>query len=369
MTTNKWMSKLTKDFGQVASNIKKNEPSVVPSWSPSLNWATGIGGFKPGKINILYGPESSGKSMLSMMAIVELQRRDPEAIGMWFDSEFSFNTDFFIRLGGDPDRLVVRKSNDPLMIFDYIGGELLELLQDGAPVKAIVIDSIRSIRYPKDIKKQSTDMIMGGTGANYLPSAFKMVLPIIYEYGLLTFCVQQVSIQIDPMKALRNPYVLPDGQALKHAADLMLEITKLDTKAGVIEKGETIAGGAAQLGHKVRVKVRKNRMGMPARVAQFTFHYEKGIMDKGGEIFELAKSLGIIKHPVNPETGKENAQMWMFENDSPVRGEQNMKNLVVSDKILQERIMNSCYLFQDSKIETDESGFVNDEEESLVHME
>jgi len=369
MSANKWMSKLTKDFGQVASGLKKNEPQIIPSWSPSLNWATGIGGFKPGKINILYGPESSGKSMLSMMAIVELQKRDPEAIGIWFDSEFSFNTDFFIRLGGDADRLIVRKSNNPLMIFDYIGGELLELLQDGAPVKAIVIDSIRSIRYPKDMKKQSTDMVMGGTGANYLPSAFKMILPVIHENNLLTFCVQQVSIQIDPMKALRNPYVLPDGQALKHAADLMLEITKLDTKAGVIEKGETIAGGAAQLGHKVRVKVRKNRMGMPARVAQFTFHYEKGIMDRGGEIFELAKSLGIIKHPINPDTGKENNQMWVFENDSPVRGEQNMKNLVISDRFLQERVINSCYSFQDSKTEVDELGFVEDSEESLVQME
>jgi len=366
---NKWMSKLTKDFGKIASDLKKKEPQTIPSWSPSLNWATGIGGFRPGKINILYGPESSGKSMLSMMALIELQKRDPEAIAIWFDSEFSFNTDFFIRLGGDADRLVVRKSNDPLNIFDYIGGELLELLQDGAPVKAIVIDSIRSIRYPKDIKKQSTDMIMGGTGANYLPSAFKMILPVINEHELLTFCIQQVSIQIDPMKALRNPYVLPDGQSLKHAADLMLEVTKLDTKNGVIEQGETIAGGAAQLGHKVRVKVRKNRMGMPARVAQFTFHYQKGIMDTGGEIFDLGKSLGIIKHPVNPETGKENMQMWVFENDPPVRGEQNIRNLVINNKSLQDRVMNSCYSLKDSKVELDEFGFANDVDEDLESIE
>ena len=103
--------------------------------------------------------------MLAMMAIVELQRRDSEALAIWFDAEFSFNAEMFEKLGGDPDRLVVRKSNDPVKIFDYIGGEMLELIQDGAPIKAITIDSIKSIRYPKDVRKLTTDQIMGGSGS------------------------------------------------------------------------------------------------------------------------------------------------------------------------------------------------------------
>jgi RecA/RadA recombinase len=293
MATN-WMSRLVKDFGVIASEMKATQPVVVPSWSPSLNWATTLRGFMPGKVNIAYGPESAGKSLLAQMAIIELQRRDSEAISIWFDTEFSFNIPLFEKLGGDSSRLIVRKSNDPLKIFDYIGGELLEMLQDGAPVKAIVIDSIKAIRYPKDIRKHTTDQIMGGSGSAYLGSALKLIIPVIAEFKLLTFFVQQVSAQIDPMKAMRNPYVITEGHALKHAADLMLEITRLDTKAGAIEGGDTIAGGTAQVGHKVRIKVRKNRMGIPARVAQFTFNYEKGITDTGGEIFDLAKSLNII---------------------------------------------------------------------------
>lgn len=366
MATNKWMEKLTKDFGVIASQIKKNDSPIVPSWSPSLNWATAIGGWKPGKVNILFGPESCGKSLLAQMAIVELHRRDLDAIAIWFDSEFSFSLDLFIKMGGDPDRLVVRRSNDPVKIFDYIGGEMLEMLQDGAPIKAIVIDSVRSIRYPKDIKKISTDNIMGGTGANYLPSAFKMILPVIAEHQLLTFLIQQVSIQIDPMKALRNPYVLPDGQALKHIGDLMIEIQKLDTKAGVIEKGETITGSAAQLGHKVRIKVRKNRLGVPARVAQFTFHYDHGITDTGGEIFELAKSLGVISHPINPDTGKANVQMWSFKHYPAVRGEANIKKMVVDDMRLQQEVLQTCYDHKDSPIEADASGFVEDDGDAEV---
>lgn len=356
----KWMSQLTSEFGVLASQLKRDEPLPITAWSPSLNWATTKRGFIPGKMNIVYGPESCGKSMLAMMAIIELQRRDKEAIAVWFDAEFSFNPSFFEKLGGDLDRLIVRQSNDPLKIFDYVGGELLEMLQNGAPVKALVVDSVRSIRFPKDMKKQTTDMIMGGTGANYLPSAFKLIIPVIAEFKLLTFLIQQVSIQIDPMKAMRNPYVLPDGQALKHYGDLMLEMIKLDTKAGVIESGETIAGGAAQKGHKVRIKVKKNRLGIPARVAQFTFDYNHGVVDTSNEIFDLAKSLSIIYHPVSATTGKENVQMWQFAECEPIRGEDNMRTFVKGSKKLQDEIMEACYKHQDAQVELDADGMVVD---------
>lgn len=368
--SNKWMSKLTKDFGVVAAEMRKEDRPVIPTWSPSLNWALTTGGWKPGKVATLYGPESSGKSMMAMMAIIEMQRQDPDAIGIWFDAEFSFSPDFFKKLGGDLNRLVVRRSNDPVKIFDYIAGEMLEMLQDGAPIRAIAIDSIKSIRYPKDVKKVSTDMIMGGTGANYLPSAFKMIIPVIAEHQMLALFIQQVQMQIDPMKALRNPYVIPDGNALKHASDFMLEITKVETKAGAIESGETIAGGTAQLGHRIRVKVRKNRLGVPARVAQFTFHYDHGIINIGEEIFELGKVLGLIFHPVNPDTGKENAQMWAFGSNPPVRGEANMKNAVSNSVALQDEIMKACMSVKETvKPTVDESGMVVDAVASEISLD
>ena len=364
MANDKWLSRLVKDFGTLATDLSKNERPVVPSWSPSVNWATGIGGFRPGKVNLLFGPESSGKSLLAMMGVVEMQRQDPDAIAIWFDAEFSFSPEFFKKLGGDASRLIVRKSNDPIKIFDYIGGELLQMLQDGAPVRAIVIDSIKSIRYPKDLKKQTTDMIMGGDGAAYLGSALKLVIPVIYEHQLLTFFVQQARLQIDPMKALRNPFTMPDGVALKHAADLLLEITKMDTKNGIVESGETITGAAAQVGHSVRVKVKKNRLGKPARQAQFKFHYDHGIIETGEEIFELAKSIGVVYHPINPETGKTNVQMWQFSN-LILRGEKNMKDKVAADPDLQQQILNACYAYTDANAQLDSEGCVIDETSTM----
>lgn len=363
----KWLSKLTQDFGTIAAALNKELPPVVPTRSPSLNWATAVGGFQPGKISVLYGPESAGKSLLAMMAIADYQKKDADSIFVWFDAEFSFNLPLFVKVGGDPTRLVVRKSNDPLKIFDYIGGELLEMLQEGAPIKGIVIDSIKAIRYPKEANmKQTTDQKMGGTGASYLPSALKLVIPVIAEHNLMTFFIQQVTMEIDPMKALRNPFVITEGRALKHAADLMLEIVKLDTKNGVLESGETITGAAQQTGHKVRVKVKKNRLGTPARMAQFTYHYDNGIVDTDVEVFELAKSLGIIFHPKNPETGKENTQMWQFGSYDPIRGEANMLAFVKSSKKVQEEIINSAFQHKElNNAQLDSDGVVVEENLSL----
>jgi recombination protein RecA len=356
----KWMSKLINDFGVVADQLSTSVPAVSTR-SPSLNWATDIGGFQPGKISVLYGPEQSGKSLLAMMAVADVQKKDKEAIFIWFDAEFSFNLPLFKKIGGDASRLIIRRSNDPLKIFDYIGGEMLEMLQDGAPIKGIIIDSIKAIRYPKESNmKKTTDQKMGGTGASYLPSALKLIIPVIAEYNLLTFFVQQVTMEIDPMKALRNPYVLTEGRALKHAADLMLEIVKLDTKAGVLESGENIHGGAQQVGHKVRIKVKKNRLGRPARTAQFTYHYDRGIIDTDVEIFELAKSLGVIYHPINPDTGKVNAQMWQFANYPAIRGEANMLAFVRESKQVQDEMLAACFKHEDAPVAVDADGVVQD---------
>ena len=357
----KWMSKLTSDFGTVAATLSKDKRPPVPSRSPSLNWATTIGGFQPGKVNVLYGPESSGKSLLAMMAVADNQKSDPEAIFIWFDAEFSFNLPLFEKVGGDPSRLIVRKSNDPLKIFDYIGGEMLEALQEGAPIRGIIIDSIKSIRYPKESNmKQTTDQKMGGTGASYLPSTLKLVVPVIAEYELLTFFIQQVTMEIDPMKALRNPFVITEGKALKHAADLMLEIVKLDTKAGILESGATISGASQQVGHKCRVKVKKNRLGAPARMAQFSWHYDNGVTDTANEVFDLARSLNVVFHPVNPESGKVNNQMWQFSNYDPIRGEANMRAFIAASPKVYQEVLDACYNVKDNSVALDEHGVVID---------
>jgi len=336
--TNKWMSKLTNDFGILAADMPEPTDSVIEMPSPSLNYCVGNGGIIEGKAVCFFGPESSGKSLIMQLVMAEIQRKDPEAICMLFDAEYSFNKDWFRKLGGDNSRLVVRQSNNPIKIFDYMENEVLEMLQDGMPLKAIAIDSVKSIRYPGDHKAKTTDITMGGSGAKYLGPALKGLLPIIREHSITTLLVQQVYEELDQYKAMNNPYKLPDGRALKHFCDYMLQVEKLETKAGRIEEGKTMSGSANQIGHVVRVKAKKNRCGAPYRVAEFNLEYENGIVDVANELYKLAKSLGIIFHPISDSTGKPSNAMWQFGNHDKIKGEDNMIKWVAANKYIQDEI-------------------------------
>jgi len=350
--TTKWMSKLTSDFGVIAAEMPKPSSSVITLPSPSLNWAIGNGGLVEGKALCLFGPESGGKSLLMQLILAEIQQKYPDGICVLFDAEYAFNPIWFEKLGGDLSRLIVRSSNDPLKIFDYISGDMLQIVQDGCPIKAIAIDSVRSIKYPKDAnKKQSTDLTMGGGGASYLGSALKSVTPVIRENNITTVLVQQIYEEMDQYKKMRNPFIVPDGRALKHFCDYMAQVDKGETSKNIVESGENMTGGKQQVGHKVTVKFKKNRVAAPYRTAQFTLNYEKGIVDAGNEVFELAKSLGVIYHPVNVETNKENVQMWTFADLDPIRGEDNMRTKVLADKSLQDKILQACTEVSDSSVE------------------
>jgi len=339
---NKWAKKLAGEFGKVGQELKAFRETVIPMPSPSLNYALGNGGIVEGRAYIFYGPESSGKSLLAQLSVIEILKKYPEGLALVFDAEYAFNKDWFQKLGGDLSRVIVIQSNNPNNIFDYIYSDVYEMIQEGAPVKAIMLDSFRSIIYPKDIKKDSTQLTMGGTGSSYLPSALKRILPVIRECNVTFLGIQQVSDELDIYKKASNPYVLPDGRFLKHFADLLLEITKIENKASAIRDGSTITGSEQQIGHKVRVKVKKNRTAAPAKVAEFTLNYEQGIVNIDQEIFELGVSLGVIKHPLNPNTGKINVQMWQIGENEPIRGEANIREAVRASVGLQREILELC---------------------------
>lgn len=341
MAVNKWMSKLTSDFAKIAADMPKPSDSVISLPSPSFNWAVGNGGLTEGKAICFFGPESGGKSLLSQLAMIQLQKKHPDSIQILIDAEFSFNPIWFEKLGGDLTRLIVKQTNDPLEIFDWIEKDVQDLLQQGAPINGLMIDSVKSIRYPNDIKNKSTDVTMGGSGAKYLGPALKGLLPIIRRYSITTFLIQQVYEEMDQYKKMNNPWIIPDGRALKHFCDYMLQVERVDTKDGRLEVGKTITGSAQQIGHKVRVKGKKNRVGAPYRVAEFTLQYDQGIVNTEKEVYDLAKSLGIIYHPANVE-GKVNVQMWAFKNYPHIRGDANMEQWITSDKALLHEVYEAC---------------------------
>jgi recombination protein RecA len=347
--TKGWLQKLVKDFGQLSDEMPSPADTVIKLDSPSFNWSTGCGGLPVGRSICFFGGENSGKSLLMQLVFAAIQREDPDAICVLFDTEYSHSSKWFKQLGGDPKRLIVRQTNDPVKIFDYILGEMQEALQDGAPIRAIGIDSVKNIAYPKDIKEVTTNLTMGGGGASYLGPTLKRILPVIREHSITTLLVQQVYEELDAMKAMRNPYKVPDGRALKHFCDLMIQVDRLDTKKGVIEGGDNMVGGKQQVGHKIRLKNRKNRTGIPYRVAEFSLHYERGIIDQHDEIVDLAVSLGVVYHPVG-DSGKVNNQMWQFGKHPPVRGEENVRRWVKDNRSVYDEIVKACDAVSDTAI-------------------
>jgi len=347
--TRGWLKQLTKDFGKLSDDLPSPSDKVIKLESPSFNWSTGTGGIPVGKAVCFYGGENSGKSLLMQLVFASIMKEDPEAICVLFDTEYSHSKDWFRKLGGDPSRLIVRQTNDPAKIFDWIIGDMYQMLQDGAPIRTIGIDSVKNIAYPKDIKKLTTDLTMGGGGASYLGPTLKRVMPVIREYNVTTIMVQQVYEEMDQYKAMSNPYKIPDGRALKHFCDLMIQVDRLETKDGRIESGKNMVGGQQQVGHKIRLKNRKNRVGAPYRVAEFELNYEKGIVNLHNEVVDLAISLGVVYHPVG-DSGKTNVQMWGFAAVPPVRGEENFRKMVKEDTSLYTAIVAACNDVRDNSI-------------------
>lgn len=343
----KWMSRMTKSFGSSAVDLALDHSKTVQIGSPSFNWCVGNGGIVEGKTLCLFGPESGGKSLLMQLLIISIQKKYPDGIFVLFDAEFSFNKEWFVKLGGDPERLYVRQSNNPTEIFDYIWGEMLEMLQDGAPIKGIAIDSVKSILYPKDQKKISTALTMGGGGASYLGPALKGILPVIKEHNLTTLLVQQVYEELDPMKALANPFKVPDGRALKHFCDYMLQVERFDSKSKSLfgETKDLTGNRNIQVGHTVRVKAKKNRCGAPYRVAEFQLSYEEGIVNTVNELIELAKTLNVIYHPL--KNGKPSNAYWEIDGYEAIHGQPKLEEFISSDVALQDLLVERCNSVED----------------------
>jgi hypothetical protein len=178
-------------------------------------------------------------------------------------------------------------------------------------------------------------------------------MPPIKEFNITTAFIQQVYEELDQYKMMTDPYKIPDGRALKHACDYMLEVTKVENKDGRIEEGKTLVNKVkkAQVGHIVQVRLKKNRVGAPAKIARFKLHYDRGIIDTVEEIYNLAKSLDVLFHPINDATGKINNQLWQFGNYEPVRGEAEFKKWFESDAKIYEEAYAACCAVDEDKIQ------------------
>lgn len=284
------MDQITKQFGDGSimklGEAKKVDVELLSSGSLSLDIALG-GGYPKGRIIEIYGPESSGKTTLTLHAIAEIQKTGGTAA--FIDAEHALDPAYAKRLGVDTDNLLVSQPDNGEQAL-----EIVETLVRSNAVDLIVVDSVAALVPQAEIDGDMGDSHMG-LQARLMSQALRKLTGIINKSKATVIFINQIRMKIGVM--FGNPETTTGGNALKFYASVRADIRRI----GQIKEGEEI------IGNRTKVKIVKNKIAPPFRVAEFDIMYNEGI-SRTGDVLDLAVQHGVV--------GKSGA--WFDYNDSKI---------------------------------------------------
>ena len=265
-------------FGEEAimtlGSTRKVDVDVVPSGSIGLDEALGIGGYPRGRIIEIFGPESSGKTTLSLHAVAEAQKMG--GICAFIDAEHAMDPQYAQNLGVKLDELLISQPDTGEQAL-----EIVESLVRSGKIDVIVIDSVAALT-PKDEIEGAMGQQHMGKQARLMSQALRKLTSIVAKSKTVVIFINQIRMQIGVM--FGNPATTPGGKALKFYTSVRLDIRRI----AQIKKGEEVVGG------RHRVKVVKNKVAAPFKATEFDLIYNEGI-SREGELLALGEKYGLIK--------------------------------------------------------------------------
>ncbi len=315
------LKKIEKDFGKgsimrLGDHAKLNIESI-PTGCLSLDMALGIGGIPKGRIIEIYGPESSGKTTLTLHIIAECQKRGGTAA--FIDAEHALDPQYARNLGVDIDKLIVSQPDNGEQ-----GLDIAEALVRSGAVDLVIVDSVAALVPKTEIEGAMGDATIG-LQARLMSQAMRKLSGVISKTKSTVVFINQLREKIGIM--FGSPETTTGGKALKFYSSVRLDIRKFDV---IKQKEETAVGKKEDviIGNRVRVKVVKNKVAPPFKVVEFDIMYGTGI-SKEGDILDVAVDRGII----------EKAGAWFSYNGEKLgQGRENVKQLFKDKPELMEEV-------------------------------
>ena len=297
--------------------------SVIPTGSLAVDAALGIGGIPRGRVVEIFGPESSGKTTLSLQIIAQAQKTG--GLAGFIDAEHALDAEYARKLGVDTDNLLVSQPDNGEQAL-----EIAEMLIRSGAMDVIVVDSVAALVPKAEIEGEMGEAQMG-LQARLMSQALRKLTAIVSKSRTSLIFINQIREKIGVM--FGNPETTTGGRALKFYASVRIDIRRI----GAIKDGDQVVGG------RTRVKVVKNKVAPPFREAEFDVMYGEGI-SKEGDLLDLAVDRKIV----------EKSGTWFaFGGDRLGQGRENVKQFMkenpASTKTIEERVRRELGLIRDVK--------------------
>ncbi|MEQ1500102.1 MAG: recombinase RecA [Parcubacteria group bacterium] len=264
-------------FGDDSIMMLGDKPHVdvnaISTGSIGLDAALGVGGLPRGRIIEIFGPESSGKTTLSLHVVAEAQKKG--GVCAFIDAEHAMDPEYAQRLGVNINQLLISQPDNGEQAL-----EIVESLVRSGKLDVIVIDSVAALT-PKDEIEGDMGAHHVGKQARLMSQALRKLTAIVAKSKTIVIFINQIRMQIGVM--FGNPETTPGGKALKFYTSVRIDIRRI----AQIKKGEEIMGG------RIRVKVVKNKVAAPFKQTEFDLMYNEGI-SREGELIALGEKMGVI---------------------------------------------------------------------------